>query len=81
MLPSDSDTRPAALAAMHPDVDDLTDAADVASGQRDTDTTRAGEQCARCGAPDGEMTLLTSMTRYFFCAACRYSWQVTRSGT
>ena len=36
------------------------------------------ENCPSCMAPAGALTLLTSMTRYYSCARCQRSWQVTR---
>ena len=34
--------------------------------------------CPHCSAKDGRLTLLTSMTRYYACAACGSKWQDSR---
>jgi hypothetical protein len=35
--------------------------------------------CPRCSVPDGTLSLLTSMTRYYVCRHCEWRWQVSRS--
>jgi hypothetical protein len=35
--------------------------------------------CPRCRVPDGTLSLLTSMTRYYVCRHCEWRWQVSRS--
>ena len=39
---------------------------------------RANDTCPRCDEPDGRLTLLTSMVRYYVCAQCERPWQVVR---
>lgn len=34
-------------------------------------------RCPQCGAPDGVLSLLTSMTKYYACRQCHGRWQVS----
>lgn len=51
----------------------------IASDAQAVLATDDGYRCPRCKAADQNMTLLTSMHRYYSCGRCACRWQISRS--
>jgi formate dehydrogenase maturation protein FdhE len=60
------------------DLNDFNDIAPQHSPSMLEQTGPAPERCPRCGEPNGSLSLLTSMMRYYLCERCECRWHVSR---